>query len=497
MPRLSFLNFFWRTIGRSLSEIFSDDSELSISINRQLAMITSFEDTIAGIATAPGEAGISIIRLSGDSAVSIANKIFRAKNYRNVFAIKSRCFTYGWIEKNHKTIDEVLLCIMRKPASFTAEDVVEIHCHGGIFITQTILELVLKAGARLANPGEFTQRAFVNGRIDLTQAEATNDLIRARSALALDLVVNQLKGKIYQKISLIKDKISWILALINAGIDFPEDDVVFANLDQIKDKLNSAGHELNKLIASADRGIKIREGYKIVLIGKPNVGKSSILNGILEEPRAIVHQIPGTTRDIIEESCLIQGIPVSLVDTAGIHNTSDLIEKEGIARAISELTKADLVLWIIDMTKPSFEMEKTCEQVIPSIPLLMVLNKRDLFQGSNIQIPAPWQRTETITISALSEQDIQELKKAIFKFVAGGQENLSEETMLTNLRQKKSAEKAYAALNNARNSLDKGLGEEFLAVDLSQTLQALGEIVGETTPDNLLDQIFSQFCIGK
>ncbi|MCP4751288.1 MAG: tRNA uridine-5-carboxymethylaminomethyl(34) synthesis GTPase MnmE [Proteobacteria bacterium] len=460
-------------------------------------MITGHNDTIAGIATAPGAAGISIIRISGDSAISIAGSIFRAKNRKNVPEIKNRSFTYGWVEKNGDAIDEAMLCIMRKPASFTAEDVVEIHCHGGLFITRTILDLILESGARLADPGEFTQRAFINGRIDLTQAEATNDMIRARSALGLDLVVNQLKGKLHDRIVSIKDEISWILSLVNANIDFPEEDVVFSNIRQIKEKLDSARKKLTKLINSADTGIKIREGYKIVLTGNPNVGKSSILNGLLEESRSIVHQVPGTTRDTIEESCTIEGIPVSLIDTAGIHETGDVVEKEGIARALSALKTADLILWVIDMTAPSFEIELPEQIDISRVPIVLVLNKKDLSPNSNIPIPDRWRTKRTITISAIMDQDIHRLRKEIFDCISGRSGKLVEDTMLTNLRQKKSTEKALIKLNNAQNSIEQAMGEEFLAVDLSQTLHALGEIVGETTPDDMLNQIFSQFCIGK
>ncbi len=460
-------------------------------------MQIDYNDTIVGVATAPGEAGISIIRISGDNAVSIAGRIFRARHYKNIQEIKNRYLTYGWIEKDSKTIDEVLLCIMKKPHSFTAEDVVEIHCHGGSFITGTILNYILEKDARLANPGEFTQRAFLNGRIDLTQAEATNDLIRARSTMGLNMVINQLKGKLYQKISKVKEDIAWILSLVNAGIDFPEEDIVFANLDEIKTRLKLAENTLAQLVKSADIGIKIREGYKIVLAGKPNVGKSRILNGLLEESRSIVNQMPGTTRDTIEESCAIEGIPVSLIDTAGIHETGDEIEKEGITRAFSAIEKADLILWVIDMSNPSFTI-KLAELVdISRVPILLVLNKRDLYGDGDIQIPSQWQKNEKIRITALDDRDIQRLREKIFSFISGKQGQLSEDTMLTNIRQKQSAGKALNSLKKAIESVGMEVGEELLAVDLSQILNYLGEIVGETTPDDMLNQIFSEFCIGK
>ncbi|MBU3915007.1 tRNA uridine-5-carboxymethylaminomethyl(34) synthesis GTPase MnmE [bacterium] len=460
-------------------------------------MVTNFNDTIVGIATAPGESGISIIRISGDNAISIAGKVFRGKYHQDITKIESRYFAYGWVEKERKPIDEALLCIMRKPNSFTAEDVVEIHCHGGSYLTHVVLNLVLESGARLANPGEFTQRAFLNGRIDLTQAEATNDLIRARSALGLNLVINQLKGKLYARIMVIKDEISWILSLVNAGIDFPEEDVVFSNIDQILEKLGLAEKNLVKLIKTADTGIKIREGYKIVLAGKPNVGKSRIMNGLLEESRSIVNQTPGTTRDTIEESCSIEGIPVSLIDTAGIHETENEIEKEGISRAFSAIEKADLILWVIDIMNPSFEIKLAEFVDISNIPILLILNKKDLHPEGDINVPDQWKKNTRIVISALNENDIQKLRNEIFSFISGKQGTFAEDTMLTNLRQKKSAESALDLLINARKTIELGIGEELIAVDLAQTLNALGEIVGETTPDDMLNQIFSEFCIGK
>ncbi len=460
-------------------------------------MNSGFNDTIAGIATAPGEAGISVIRISGESALQLAAKLFKPKAHPSFDQVKNRTMTYGWIEFNAKTIDEVLLCIMKKPHSFTVEDVVEIYCHGGSFITNTILKLILDLGARLANPGEFTQRAFLNGRIDLTQAEATNDMIKAQSQLGLNMVVNQLKGKLFSRIEELKEKISWMLSLVNAGIDFPEEDTVFTHVDEIRQKMASAEQELKRLIQSADTGIKIREGYKIVLAGKPNVGKSRILNGLLEESRSIVNQTPGTTRDTIEESCSILGIPACLIDTAGIHETADEIEKEGIKRAFSAIQKADLILWVIDMSNPSFNI-KLAEYVdITNIPILIVLNKKDLLNDQEISIPDPWKKNDKIEISALKEQDIDLLRKKIFDFISGQKGQWVEDTMLTNLRQKLAAEYALETLTNARQSLEAGVGEELFAVDLTQTLSALGEIVGETTPDDLLNKVFSEFCIGK
>ncbi|PCI27929.1 MAG: tRNA uridine-5-carboxymethylaminomethyl(34) synthesis GTPase MnmE [SAR324 cluster bacterium] len=460
-------------------------------------MIANYHDTIAGIATAPGEAGVSIIRLSGESALEVAEKLFRSKKGTSVAELKNRLLTYGWVVKEEKTIDEALLCVMRGPHSFTAEDVVEIHCHGGSFLTRSILELALAHGARLATPGEFTQRAFLNGRIDLTQAEATNDLIQAKSTLGLEMVVNQLKGKLYQKIMDFKEQISWVLALVNAGIDFPEEDVVFSHLEEIKSKLSHVAVELKQLIHSADTGIMVREGYKVVLVGEPNVGKSSIMNALLGEARAIVTKIPGTTRDTIEESCIIEGIPISLTDTAGIRETDDFVEKEGINRSFSAMTKADLILWVIDMESPTFTMALPEEVTERKVPVLLVTNKSDLVEAVELTLPTAIQNYPKIAISAKKEQEIDRLKQKIFQFISGKVGALAEDTMLTNLRQKQASEAALLALQEATQALEDGMGEEFLTVDLTQTLHALGDIVGETTPDDMLNRIFSQFCIGK
>jgi len=418
--------------------------------NNPETMTSSHEDTIAGIATAPGAAGVAIIRISGDKAQAVADRVFRARNRRAVQELQDRVMTYGWIENEGNQLDEVMLCVMRKPHSFTAEDVVEIHCHGGVYLSHVILNLVLDAGSRLAEPGEFTRRAFLNGRIDLTQAEATNDIVHARSLMELNLVVNQLKGKLYHRIGAIKDEIGWILALVNADIDFPEEEQVFAHQAQIRQKLSSVEADLVRLIGSADRGMKMREGYRIVLTGKPNVGKSSILNGLLEESRAIVNQMPGTTRDTIEEACTIGGIPVSLIDTAGIHQTADTIEQEGIKRALAAIAKADLVLWVIDLTDPVFDNPLDERVDLTGIPRMLVLNKRDLCNNCGCPLPESLAADDRITISAKLESDMERLRQAIFERISGRSDpSLAEETLLTNLRQKKAAENALACLRQA------------------------------------------------
>ncbi|MBT4291014.1 MAG: tRNA uridine-5-carboxymethylaminomethyl(34) synthesis GTPase MnmE [Deltaproteobacteria bacterium] len=460
-------------------------------------MSLQFDDTIVGIATAPGECGVSIIRISGEQALKYADHFFKPKFSTNIFNLKNRHLAYGWIIDNGKTIDEVLAAVMRRPHSFTAEDVVEIQCHGGSYITQTILNLAINAGARLANPGEFTQRAFLNGRIDLTQAEATNDLIQAKSELGLNLIVNQLKGNLHQKILDLKNEVIWISSLVNAGIDFPEEDIVFSNYDQISDKIAYVKKELESLIESSNLGIMVREGYKVVLVGEPNVGKSSILNALLNVNRSIVTQIPGTTRDTIEEYCNINGIPVSLTDTAGIHRTSDAVEQEGINRSFEAITKADLILWVIDMVNPSYQLDLPDHSILKDKPVLVVFNKIDLQSQFKKDPPQDLPSFKQITISAKDKSQIQELRKTIFEFISGKTGKLTEETAITNLRQKIAAEKSLEQIERLHHSIKDTLEEELLAIDLTEILSLLGDIVGETTPDDMLNQIFENFCIGK
>jgi tRNA modification GTPase len=460
-------------------------------------MSLQFDDTIVGVATAPGESGVSIIRLSGDQALKFADQFFKPKFAKNIYNLENRRLTYGWIVDNKKTIDEVLTAVMKRPHSFTAEDVVEIQCHGGSYITQTILNLAINAGARLARPGEFTQRAFLNGRIDLTQAEATNDLIQAKSELGLNLIVNQLKGNLHQKILDLKNEVLWISALVNAGIDFPEEDVVFSNQNQIISKLDFINKELTSLIESSNLGIMVREGYKVVLVGEPNVGKSSILNALLNTNRSIVTQVPGTTRDTIEEYCNINGIPVSLTDTAGIHLTSDEVEQEGINRSFEAIRKADLLLWVIDMTNPSFRLDLPDNSILDHKPVLLVFNKMDLQSQIENDRHSNQKPYRQIKISAQDENQIQELRKSIFEFISGKTGSLAEDTAITNLRQKIAAEKSLDQLNRLQHSMADSIEEELLSVDLAEMLSLLGDIVGDTTPDDMLNQIFENFCIGK
>lgn len=458
-------------------------------------MLPNSEDTIAGIATAPGEAGVGIIRISGKQALEKVDPFFRAKSRVSLTQQKNYTLAYGWIMDQESTIDEVLISVMRGPHSYTAEDVLEINCHGGGIVTQEILELLLGSGIRIANPGEFTQRAFENGRIDLTKAEAIRDLVEAKTRRGASQAVNQLKGKLYEKILKLKEAASWVLALVNASIDFPDEDVIFTNKKEVEQRLDFITQELERLIQSAELGRIIREGFRVVLVGEPNVGKSSIMNCLLGEKRSIVTHIPGTTRDIIEEYVNIQGVPVSLTDTAGIRETEDIVEKEGIERAKSAITKADLILWIVDSSAPKYDFAEHSE--VEDTPILLVCNKNDLHELSPQELAKVSFAEDTISISVKKEQDLVLLREKIYEFATGTSENRTEGVVLTNIRQKNAAETALESVETATSALEEGMGEEFLAVDLSRILDNLGNIVGETTPDDMLNQIFSNFCIGK
>ncbi|MDT8447441.1 MAG: tRNA uridine-5-carboxymethylaminomethyl(34) synthesis GTPase MnmE [bacterium] len=455
--------------------------------------MSRFEDTIVGPATAPGEAGVGILRLSGPRALAVATAIFRPKGQ---FPPQSWRFYFGWVFDQDREIDEALMVYMQGPKSYTAEDVVEIHCHGGGVILKKIIQLTLNQGARLASPGEFTQRAFVNGRIDLTQAEAVGDMVRAKTERALNMVVNQLKGALYRRINELKEEVAWVLALVNAGIDFPEEDVVFSHQEEITAKLQRVESALATLVASAEGAMALKEGFRLVLVGRPNVGKSSLMNALLQEARAIVTDIPGTTRDSIAESLQIEGVPIRLVDTAGLRETQDRIEIEGIERSWAEMEAADLVLWVVDASDPDFTLSLPEAELSREIPKLLVFNKMDR-AATAPAVPAEWAALERIEMSAKEAEDVERLRERIYCYITGRYGELAEDALLTNLRQQEAAAKAEAAVGHALENVSSGTGEEVLSLDLAEALDALGEIVGETTPDDMMNRIFENFCIGK
>ena len=454
------------------------------------------DDTIAAIATPLQPSGIGIIRISGPKSVPVVEPLFKGGG-KELQKTETHKLIHGWIHDEGKLLDQVLVVVMRAPHSFTTEDVVEIQCHGSPFILRTILTLVLRQGARLAKAGEFTQRAFLHGRLDLTQVEAVSDLIHASSEIGAKLAAQQLCGKLFHAINQVKKQVVSIASLVEANIEFPEEGAEFMHRDDCLQRLNQARDDLENLLSHADRGRQIRDGFSVALIGRPNVGKSSLLNTLIREQRSIVTTIPGTTRDSIEESVQIKGLSFRLTDTAGIRKTEDLIETEGIRRTQNVRDNADLVLLILDVSEKLMDEDFSLISEIEQERTIVVLNKKDLMTGKRPNWYKEISGMDAVLISAKTKDGCDELESRLFaKAVLGGLPQ-EDQTWITNRRQQHAAKQALSALYSAREALIKSNREEFLAVDLRYCLNALGEIVGETTTEDLLGQIFSEFCIGK
>ena len=454
------------------------------------------EDTIAAIATPLQPSGVGVIRVSGKQAVSIVGYLFKG-NVEKLDKTESHKLVHGWIHDNEKLIDRVLVIIMRSPRSYTTEDVVEIQCHGSPFIMRRILDLLLDQGARLAEPGEFTQRAFLYGRIDLTQAEAVLDLVHANSELGSTLAVQQMKGKLYNEIEKVKKQVLATASLVEASIEFPEEDVEFVKNDECLRNIRQACVDLEKMLVNANQGVRVREGYSVALIGRPNVGKSSLFNKLLNDRRAIVTSVPGTTRDYIEESKQIKGITFRLTDTAGIRNTKDFIESEGIRQTQNVLSKSDLILLILDGGEKLNDEDLELISNIEKNKTIIIINKIDLLMERGPVWTKEISGVESVLVSAKTGQGCNELESSLYKKATIDGIPYKDEIWITNRRQQKAAERALASLLNAGQGLEQSKGEEFVAVDLRSCLNALGDVVGQTTPDDLLGHIFSEFCIGK
>ncbi len=464
------------------------------------------EDTIAAIATPIGEGGISVIRVSGTSAFEIADSIFRGKTTLETANTHTAHFGYV-VDTEGEPLDEVVATVYRSPHSYTAEDCVEISCHGGILVTKNVLEAILHSGARLADPGEFTKRAFLNGRIDLSQAEAVADLIQSRSALAHRSSLRQLEGHLSNKINNIRGQLIDASSLLELELDFAEEDIELAGKQEIRKRIDQILNELRGLIDSFSFGKVCREGVKVVIAGKPNVGKSSILNALLNENRAIVTEIPGTTRDTIEENLSINGVLFKVVDTAGLREASDLVEKEGVRRTESQICSSDLILLVFDISQPptaeDFEVLKIMQTRFENFESrsLVLLNKLDLTrngQGLAFSRIDPLENIKTIRVSALTREGLDELKQAMVDHVFVNQVLPSDSTVtITDVRHKDALDKATKHLVLALESLDSKKSGEFIALDIRAALDFLGEIVGVVTTDEILDNIFSRFCIGK
>lgn len=456
-------------------------------------------DTIAAIATPIGEGGISIIRLSGEKALNIASKIFNPKNHYNIENMKTYTMKYGNILdlESKEIIDEVILTYMKGPNSYTGENVVEINCHGGVVSTSSVLNQVIKAGARLAEPGEFTKRAFLNGRIDLSQAEAVMDIITAKTELSMKAAMLQRNGALSKSIAELRKYLLNVLASIEYTVDFTEDDEDIIDdklLNEIKDGINKTIVKIKNLLSNADEGKIIRDGLNVVIVGKPNVGKSSLLNALLREKRAIVTDIPGTTRDVIEEYINLDGIPIRITDTAGIRDTKDIVEKIGVEKSKEKLEEADLIILMLDVSRNLDEDDQIIIDKIKDKKHIVLLNKVDL--DAKISEEIIDNLNNKINISAKTGKGIDDLKREIKKLFFNGDIS-SESLIISNTRHKQAL---YKSLENCSAALNKINANEYLdliSIYITAAMKALGEITGDELEEDLLNKIFSEFCVGK
>lgn len=454
------------------------------------------EETIAAIATAPGEGGIGIVRISGKNAKDILDRIFT----REKKEIVPRMMHYGCIRDNFSgaLIDEVMAVWFKAPHSYTAEDVVEIQCHGSLVSLRKILALTLKNGARLAEPGEFTKRAFLNGRLDLSQAEAVIDLIRAKSDRSFDVALDQLEGRFSRRIRELRSGIIDCLVNISVNIDYPDEDIEQLTFEKLTADLMAVHSEITKLLKTSDTGRIIREGLNVSIIGKPNVGKSSLMNALLKETRAIVTSIPGTTRDTIEEMLTIRGIPVKLTDTAGIRKTDDVIEKIGIEKSKAAFNNADLVIFVIDRSKALDDEDFEIIDFIGDRKALVVINKCDLAEAvDRRQIEKLMPSSLIIETSMTDEAGLDEIENVIEELVYGGEVKQGSSMMLTNVRHKSLLEEAAQALCDAIEMAAACQPLEFLEIDVNRAYECLGLIIGEEVEDDIINEVFSRFCLGK
>lgn len=456
-------------------------------------------DTIVAISTPSGQGGIGIIRLSGKDAFGIAAKMFRSCRSKKFSSFKSYTAHYGWVvTQDEKTVDEVLVTVMKSPKSYTKEDVVEISCHGGIVSLRAILNLAHDYGARLAHPGEFTKRAFLNGRIDLTQAEAVLDIIQSKTDTFLRISTNQLKGELSSELAYIRERLMNVYIEMEAIVNFPEDEIDSKGRDRLKKDIESAKEKVNQLLSSSDQGRLLKEGIKVVLCGKPNVGKSSLLNVFLKTERAIVSNIAGTTRDTIEETTHINGFPFLFVDTAGLLEPRDIIEEEAVRRSHLHIQGADLVLLLVDGSQPLDAADHDLIRRFKEQNLIIILNKSDLPQqttGKDLIKMAPGKRVQAI--SALKLTDIDQLKDLIVDHVLQGKQVSSQNLLVSNLRHIAALKDCRQSLNKAQEYLTDGLSLEFVSEEIKVGVNYLDGITGRNIDYDLLDNIFSQFCIGK
>lgn len=462
-----------------------------------MATVTEF-DTIAAISTPPGEGAISIVRMSGEEAVSIAQKVFSGKDLTQA---KSHTINYGHIvdPKTHEEIDEVMVSLMLAPKTFTREDVVEINCHGGIVATNRILQLLLVNGARLAEPGEFTKRAFLHGRIDLTQAESVMDLIRAKTDRSMKIALNQLDGNLSHLIDSLRKDILDVLAQVEVNIDYPEyDDVEEMTTKLLKEKAIEIKQRIEQLLKTASQGKIMREGLATALVGRPNVGKSSLLNHLLHEDKAIVTDVAGTTRDVIEEYVNVSGVPLKLIDTAGIRETDDKVEKIGVERSKKAIEQSDLVLLVLNAAESLTKEDLELIRLTNDKKRIIILNKTDLEEKlDRKELAEISENAPVYATSILKNEGVEALEEAISKLFFNGIENSQSTVMVTNARHIALLKKAQNLLDSVLEGISSGMPVDLVQIDMTEAWNLLGEITGESYEDELLDQLFSQFCLGK
>lgn len=455
-------------------------------------------DTIAAIATAISSSGIGIIRISGKDAIDIADRIFKSKKAgKTLREAPSHTVHYGVIQDGDETLDEVLMVVMKGPHSYTAEDTVEIDCHGGVLVMKKILETVIKYGARPAEPGEFTKRAFLNGRIDLAQAEAVMDLINAKNDYAVKSSVNQLKGSVSRTVRKLREDILYQIAYIESALDDPEHISLEGYGDSLLIILDPMIHVVEKLVRSADNGKVVSEGIKTVILGKPNAGKSSLMNVLVGEERAIVTDIAGTTRDTLEEQIRLHGISLNIVDTAGIRDTDDVVEQIGVLRAKSIADEADLIIYVVDGSCPLDENDEVIIELIQDKNAVVILNKTDLEMVISVEDLVAKTGHCVIAVSAKKETGIELLEKTIQEMFYDGNLDFNDEVLITNVRHKTALQDTLNSLQMVKNSVLDEMPEDFLTIDLMDAYEQLGSILGESVEDDLVNEIFSKFCMGK
>lgn len=456
-------------------------------------------DTIAAIATAVGDSGIGIVRISGDEAIEIADRVYRSKNdKKRLVDVKSHTIHYGFIYDGDELVDEVMVAVMRAPNTYTKENIVEIDCHGGILVMDQILEVIIKNGCRIAEPGEFTKRAFLNGRIDLSKAEAVMDIIHSKNEFALRSSVKQLKGVVSDKVHSLREDILYEIAFIESALDDPEHISLEGYLEKLEVRATRIHGELKKLIDSADNGKMLKDGINTVIVGKPNVGKSSLLNLLVGEEKAIVTSVAGTTRDVLEESIRLNGVGLNIIDTAGIRNTEDEVEKIGVEKARKYAEDADLVIYVVDASCALDENDEEIMEMIADKKVIVLLNKSDLEQVvSEDRIIKKLTHVSVIKTSTKENTGIDEFENVIKRLFFGGEIAVNDQIYITNQRHKEALREAYESMEMVLHSLADQMPEDFYSIDLMSAYASLGRIIGEEVGEDLVNEIFSKFCMGK